>query len=177
MEAYAEMIKEIYEKYKNGELEEELDEDEIKELEALKKAIDEIEKYTIIGFYDISLNGVTEEGYAIVPFEESEEPLEITLELPEDLPEVKEGFTRKYFIIRIHGDENEVTVIDDVTVDEDGNIKFKSDKFSTYVLGYNDVEEVEAPNTFDSIISYIVLALVMIALVGCTSLYLKKRFN
>lgn len=179
MEAEIAAILEMYEKYKNGELEEELTEEEIEELEAFKKIIDELNKYTIIGYYDISLNGVTEEGYAIVPYEEAEELQEVVLELPEDLPEVKEGFTRKFYIIRIHGDDDEMTIIDDVTVNEDGTLSFKSDKFSTYILGYNDVEDtkVEAPNTFDGIITYIVLSLVMTVLVGYTSLYLKKRFN
>lgn len=176
LEEQIEQILETYNKYKNGQLEEELDEEEIAYLESAKKAIDELKKHTIVGYYDIYLAGVTEDGYAIQEYEESEKPMMITLELPEGLPKVKEGFTRKYYVVRIHGDENEVTIIDDVTVNDDGTISFKSDKFSLYALAYEDTE-VKNADTYDNIINYIIIGLISTIMVFGISLYFKKRFN
>ena len=141
---------------------------------------------TIAGYYDIDVllkNGDTVLGNVT----EINKEVEITFELP-DLSAVKEGFTRKYYVIRVH--DGKVTIIDDVTVNDDGTVTFKSDKFSTYALAYEDVKDektvtevkeeqkvVESPKTFDGIITYIVIGLVAAALVTYTSLYLKKRFN
>ena len=190
-EAMTEIL-DTYEKYKNGELEEELDEEYIGYLEEIKEVMDELKKHDIIGYYDVYLAGVTKDGYAIQQYEESAKPVEVTLKLPEVLPEVKEGFTRRYYVVRVHGDNNEITVIDDVTVNDDGTVTFKSDKFSLYALSYEDVENkkeeiktevkgeqkvVEPPKTFDSVISYIIITVIALGLITYTSLYLKKRFN
>lgn len=196
IETEVEQILDAYEKYKNGELDEdEYDEDDIEELEVLKKFIDELKKYNVIDYYNIMLTGVTSDGYAVDVYNEVEEPVTLELDAPE-LPEVKEGFTRKYYVIRLH--DGEITVIDNVTVDKNGKAKFESDKFSVYVLAYNDVEDEkektttesenkeetatetkveEPPKTFDSVVTYIILVVVAAILVTYTSLYLRKRFN
>lgn len=79
-----------------------------------------------------------------------------------------------------------------LTVDDE-TFTFKSNKFSTYVLGYTDKEEktetpkeevkeetkteIEPPKTFDSGISYIIMAIVSLIIVSYTVMYFKKRYN
>ena len=105
------------------------------------------------------------------------------------MPELKEGFVRKYYMIRMHGTEVEVL---DADLNEEGTeVIFETDKFSEYALAYNDVEEKEeekttteekkeevvAPKTLDSIVIYMIVTIVTAVLTIYTSLYLKKRFN
>lgn len=155
--------------------------DDLTEEEKVSKAV--IKNGIIAGYYNIDVlvkNGDTVLGNVT----ETNKELEITLELPE-LTAVKEGFTREYYVIRIH--DGKVTIIDNVTVNDNGTVTFKSDKFSTYALAYEDVEkeknttevkdEVVPPKTLDSVITYIIVTLVATALIIYTSLYLKKRFN
>ncbi len=155
--------------------------DDLTEEEKVSKAV--IKNGIIAGYYNIDVlvkNGDTVLGNVT----ETNKELEITLELPE-LTAVKEGFTREYYVIRIH--DGKVTIIDNVTVNDNGTVTFKSDKFSTYALAYEDVEkgknttevkeEVVPPKTLDSVITYIIVTLAATALIIYTSLYLKKRFN
>ena len=174
MEALADAA-ENYEKAKNGEIE--LTEEEMAELEVLVKVKEELDKHTVVGFYEISALKVADDLLLDDDVRETDAPIEVTIELPEDLPAVKDGYTRKYYVVRIH--DGEVTVIDDVTVNEDGTITFKSDKFSAYALAYDDVakETVKNADTFDGIISYMIIGLVSTIMVLSASLYLKKRFN
>lgn len=171
---------EAYEKAKNGEIE--YDEEDMEFFEFVKEFKDTVDKYNVIGYYEISALKVTEDNDVVDLPSEISEPVEVKLVLPEELPEVKEGFTRKYYVVRVHN--GEVTVIDDVTVNDDGTVSFKSDKFSTYALAYEDVvnetpkEEVKPVDTFDGgIVSYIVMMVAMLGMITYVSLYLKKRFN
>ena len=135
-------------------------------------------KYNLLSFYDVSLLTVTDNDEIIGYVEEAEEAVKVTLGLPTEMPELKEGFTRKYYVVRIHN--GEATVISDVTDNGDGTVSFKSDKFSTYAIAYVDVEEEKTtsnPQTGDSIISKtMILGISLIGLAG-TSLVIRKRFN
>ena len=154
--------------------------DNAEEVELIEK---ELSKYNLVSYYGVGVMALTPENVAVDPrVEETAEPVEVKLVLPDELPEVKEGFTRKYYVVRVHN--GEVTVIDDVTVNDDGTVSFKSDKFSTYALAYEDVaketpkEEVKNADTFDGgIISYIAIVMAMLGMITYISLYLKKRFN
>lgn len=155
--------------------------DDLTEEEKVSKTV--IKNGIIAGYYNIDVL-VKNCDTVLGNVTETNKELEITLELPE-LTAVKEGFTREYYVIRIH--DGKVTIIDNVTVNDNGTVTFKSDKFSTYALAYEDVEkeknttevkeEVVPPKTLDSVITYIIVTLAATALIIYTSLYLKKRFN
>lgn len=67
---------------------------------------------------------------------ELENAVLIGLDVPNDIPELKTGYTRKYYVIRIHNGKAERL---DATY-ENGKVTFKTDKFSDYILTYEDVE-------------------------------------
>lgn len=97
----------------------------------------------------------------------------VSVNIPNNLPAVPEGYKRIFKIIRVHdnGDPEELTAT------ENGNkVSFDTDRFSTYALVYEDVPNSTNPNTADNIMFYItLLGLSIIGLTG-TILY-KKRFN
>lgn len=80
----------------------------------------------------------------------------ISVDLPEDVEEVEEGYTRKYYVIRIHDGKAEKLEAELV----DGKITFETDKFSNYTLTYvdtlndngndNDKELDDVPKTSDT---------------------------
>ena len=81
--------------------------------------------------------------------------IKFTVAIPEDIPEVEEGYIRTYYIVRHHEEDGKVTVDTlDATIVKDGKfIEFASDKFSTFALAYSDVknEEEEEKKGDDSI--------------------------
>ena len=94
--------------------------------------------------------------------EESTKEIKLTVAIPEDLPEIAKGFTRKYYIVRMH---NGVVEYLETTLAEDGkSLSFETDKFSTYALAYEDVavaaEKDETPKMGAINASYIWFALV-----------------
>ena len=121
--------------------------------------------------------------------------VKVTLDIPENLEKVKEGLARKYSVIRIHMTETENTdgtwkydyeVSElDATDNGDNTVTFETDKFSTYILVYEDVEAettattttTKNPNTFDGISLYMIIATV--SLIGLVSViaYSKKAKN
>jgi len=86
------------------------------------------------------------------------------------------GFTRKYVVIRVHYNEEtqeyETTVLP--ATEKDGTVTFETDRFSTYVLAYEDVKTTTNPPTFDGISLYMMIAAA--SLIGLVSLiaYAKK---
>ncbi len=135
-------------------------------------------KYNLLSFYDVSLITVTENDDVIGYVTESENAVKVTLGLPGEMPELKEGFLRKYYVVRIHN--GEATVISDVTDNGDGTVSFNSDKFSTYAIAYVDVEEEKTtsnPQTGDNIISNTMILLISLTGIVGTSLTIRKRFN
>ena len=178
--------------YKNVSINVMFEDKEVEELsEEIEKATSKIgDDVQVLKYFDLSIKVVdTDNDDELGSITELTKKIKFSLTLPEELPEVKEGFTRKYYIIRVHGTEVEVL---DATLNEEGNeVIFETDKFSEYALAYNDVEEssnetttpeekkdeVVPPDTFDSIISYIIITVVAAGLTIYTSLYLRKRFN
>ena len=107
-----------------------------------KKAIDEKIKdkvtsdMNIVTYLDISIPVTIdgkEEGYIT----KLPNDAKITVDAPEDLPEVKDGYERTYAVIRLH--DGKIVVLP-VTVNEDGSLTFESDSFSDYILTYTDKE-------------------------------------
>lgn len=77
----------------------------------------------------------------------AEDVVDVSIDVPEDLPEVPAGKTRRFFAVRIHEDGTR-TLVDKLNVSKEGNkLHFKSGKFSTYALAYEDVNNISAPNS------------------------------
>ena len=175
---------------------------EDKDVEEISEQIEEAvakisEEAKVLKYFDLSFKVVdTDNQSELGNLTELTKKVKLSVVLPEEIPEVKEGFVRRYYMIRIHDGKVEVL---DATLSEDGTeVVFETDKFSEYVLAYDDVEEkkeeevtetkeetkiteenkdIEPPKTLDSVISYIILTIVAGALVIYSSLYLRKRFN
>ena len=162
--------------------EEELDEEVIEEI---KKVAD---KLTVTDFFDISVV-VRNEEETVDTIGELTKEIELMILLPETLKNVGEGLERKFYVIREH--EGKIEKID-AKLSEDGKyLTFKSDKFSTYALAYEDVEEVKVnegeidtdgkvelpPQTGDNVITYLLIGLMSLVAFAGTGMFLKKNYN
>lgn len=110
------------------------------------------------------------------------EAITFTVAVPENLPKLEEGYERIFYIVRNHN--GEIDLLD--ATEANGELKFKSDKFSTYAIAYKDVKkatdttddatdstikddeeiknvETNNPKTGDNIIMYISIAIVAVA--------------
>ena len=83
----------------------------------------------VIGYFDINFLLKTEDE-ELGNITEIESPIKISLDIPSDLPELKDKYVRTYYIVRIH--DGETTKIEAEVVD--GKIVFETDKFSTYAF-------------------------------------------
>lgn len=66
------------------------------------------------------------------------EKIKISIKIPEELLVTEEGKQRIYKIVTIH--EGEVTILEGTFDKETGLFTFETDKFSTYVLVYSDID-------------------------------------
>jgi len=111
---------------------------------------------------------------------ELDKNVKVTLNIPEDLEKVKEGYTRKYVVIRLHEIVNNNTTKIEVnelkSIDNgDGTVTFETDKFSTYILTYEDIKNTTNPQTFDGIGLYIIIGgLTLIGLITVNLLQKNK---
>ena len=96
----------------------------------------------IAQYLDLTVLLKTTEGQRLGEINKLSKDMTFTIAVPEDL--VKEG--RVFVVLRMH--EGETTVLE-TTMNSDGTLSFKTDRFSTYALAYIDmpVEEVEDEGT------------------------------
>lgn len=108
---------------------------------------------------------------------ELENAVLIGLDVPNNIPELKTGYTRKYYVIRIHNGKAERL---DATY-ENGKVTFKTDKFSDYILTYEDVEsKTETGKELDDTpktgyINYSITFIIFIMLTMVTVKLLKRN--
>lgn len=161
---------EIEDKKVNNE-EKELIKKELKE--ELKEDID------IVKYIDITIAVKdVESGDKLGELSKIKESIKFTVDLPTDLPEVEEGFTRIYYIVRNHNGKVEIL---DTELSKDGKeLQFSSDLFSTYAIAYKDIENVnstkdETPKTgiADNFVEIITIIAVVSA--GASIYFCKKR--
>lgn len=139
---------------------------ETKKEEVPEEAKDNILKLTtknenlkISAYFDITLdvkNNIT--GETLGTLNVLNDKIKFNMVLPEEITNVNEGYTRKYFIVRYHDGKSEMLP----TTLEGNIITFESDKFSTYALVYENVKneieniedktEIENPSTIDNIV-------------------------
>lgn len=113
---------------------------------------------------------------------ELSEEIEFKVLLPAELKNVKSGYKRTFYVALEHNGENKLV---DAKLSDDGKyITFKSKKFSTYMLTYEDTvvkdsdkATISPPATIDSVVFYGIFA--FIALIGVVFgyKYLKKYSN
>ena len=111
------------------------------------------------------------------------EELEFNILVPKSLLEVKEGVTRTFYIVRFH--DGKAEFLD--TVNNDGVLSFKSDKFSAYAIAYEDKTntsagevtgetEVKNPATIDGIgLALFAGVFSFVALAGTGYILVKKH--
>lgn len=130
---------------------------------------------TILGYYDIQLK-VLADGTSIGNITALKEGLKVTIDakdLVAALPAVASGKTRTFKIVRIH--DGEATILD-ATLNDDNTISFVTDKFSDYIITYEDVDATKNPNTLDNVSLYMMLAIGSLGIMVILFLN-RKRFN
>ncbi len=131
----------------------------------MKKFAEVLPNATISKYLDI--NVLVKAGETTLNLHELDEEITLTVKIPENLPEVKEGYTRVYYILREH--DGKVEKLKTVLSEDGTELSFATDKFSTYVLAYEDQANAgntpENPDTLDNIGSYL-----MISAIACTGL-------
>lgn len=132
---------ELQEAIKNNHVVVVVDVDTKEASEVLEEVLEEIEKVAnglvIADYFDIKVlvNDDEDKTLGIIP--ELTKEIELMVLLPEKLINTDEKINRKYYVIREH--DGEVEIIEDVKVSDDGkSLIFKSNKFSTYALAYED---------------------------------------
>ncbi len=91
------------------------------------------ENVNIAQYLDINIL-VKADDQVIGEVNELDKEVTFTVAIPEDL--MKEG--RTFYVIRVHDGKAEKL---DTVENEDGTLTFKTDKFSTYALAYEDAQE------------------------------------
>lgn len=108
--------------------------DSLEEVKSLTSKI--IEEDNIGSIYDISIYKKLESDTKKIKIEETNELIEFSLKVPNELINTDENITRTYKIIRIHNDNAEYI---NATYDENNKaLIFKTDKFSKYIITYSD---------------------------------------
>ena len=91
------------------------------------------------GAVDVSLELYSENNAgketSIGNITEFDNEIQFDIDIPAGLPAVEPGYTREYSVVRVH--DGQYTVLD-CTLNEDYTLTVESDKFSDYVIVYND---------------------------------------
>lgn len=144
----------------------------------VEKAMKEkAENAIIANYFDVSITLKDEKGTINETISELTQEIELMVALPEELRNNNKDITRKYYIVREHivDGESQVDLLE-AKLSEDGKyLTFKTDKFSTYALAYEDVKVVNNPNTGDNIMFYIVLGFVSFLACGISTNSFKKK--
>lgn len=130
-------------------------------------------KYKLGSVFDITLY-IFANDEQIGNISELDEPIRITIPIPENLLNVDKGVNRVYKVYRIHDGKTEEL---ETVVNDDGTVTFESDKYSTFILSYMDEQEVVNPNTVDNLILYVLSGLVSLILVIVSIKNLKAKYN
>lgn len=132
---------------------------------------------TIAKYFDVTIALKDASGSVNETISELSEEIELVVLLPEELKNAKDGMTRKYYIVREHtsDDKSQVDLLE-AKLSEDGKyLVFKTNKFSTYAIAYEDVANVENPKTFDNVMLYVALGFMSVLVIGYSMNCLKKR--
>lgn len=143
--------------------------------ELIEEVLEENKKNIIVAsFFEVDVNVYTS-GDKVGQISELTDKIKLTVMLPEKLQDVKDGYTRKFYIARVH---NGKTDLIETELSEDGKyVTFETDKFSTYAIAYEDVEVTLPPKTGDNVTIYFLIGFVSIITLVGFCFYFKKIFN
>ena len=149
-----------------------INEEDIKEDAKLMKAILK-EGQKIVAYYDIDLYNEAFDTYKVEQITDASNKVKVTLTLPKEALETKDGYIRTYYIVRVHNGKSEII---NVTNNNDWTISFETDKFSSYGLTYSDTKnEISNPKTFDNTILFGILFTVSLLGVILGTKYVEKH--
>lgn len=97
----------------------------------------------VIGYYNIelALKGDGEKLTNVTDLEDEEMEVRLPANFLDDLEKVAEGYTRSYYIVRLHDG-----VAEKINAKIEGKeLVFKSGKFSTYAVAYTDTKTSDTP--------------------------------
>jgi len=145
--------------------------------EIKNKISEKIKNGTIANYFDVSINVIDKSTNTIIGnLTELNNKITLSIEIPDSL-KAKEGYIRKYYILREHN--GVIEVLD--TKNENGTLTFETNKFSTYALAYTEMkeekpkDEIENPATEDKL-KYNVLLMSCFAIVAIGGIiYLGKK--
>lgn len=139
--------------------------------EVVDKFKEALEDLVIADYFDINVLVNDDNNNKLGSISELTKEIELLILLPKELKNVAENVNRKYFVLREHDGKVEKL---DATLSEDGNsLVFKSDKFSTYALAYEDVVTEKNPQTLDN--AYIYMMLFSLSIIVFSVLYTNKK--
>ena len=133
-------------------------------------------KATVAHFFDVSiLVKNTNTGESLGNVTNLTEEIELMILLPENLKNTDAKLNRNYYVLREH--DGKVDTIKAELSKDCKYLVFKTDKFSTYALAYEDVAKVDVkvPQTADGITTSIIAGTLAIVSAAGICLYLKKR--
>ena len=129
----------------------------------------------VVSYFDASVLALdVKNGNVLREFKELPSAIKLTVLLPKSIQKAVNGYTRKFYIVRQHGDNVELL---DAKLSEDGNsLVFETDKFCNFAIVYEDTlnELPSNPKTFDNI--YVYIGFGLISLIGIV-LIKKHMFN
>lgn len=151
--------------------------------EEVSKLINEAlgDKYKAAIYYELLYGDLINNNFVLGTeiTDKLDEKVKVTLDIPETIEKLKEGYTRNYSVIRIHGNDDktfESSILP--ATEKDGKVIFETDRFSTYVLAYEDVkieEKTENPKTGDNMLMYFVVSFISIVGLMLTTLKITKK--
>ncbi len=141
----------LFDQLKNNEvIAQDPNEDYIIELVIKEKAMNDADKAkilakmkedtTIVQLYDIYIVVKDTNGNEITRVHEVPNEIAFEVAIPDAIAQVEEGKTRTYTILREH---TEFEIIENQLSKDGKKISFKSDKFSTFAIVYDEVEKTE----------------------------------
>ena len=138
-------------------------------LEKIEEIIDD-KDVEIAGYLDIDvvLKTDTEDLGNVTKLSK---PISISLELDKKYTDVPKGYTRKYYVVRVHDGEKPTLLEAEM---KNGKLVFETDKFSAYAIAYKDTASNTNPKTFDSIFMWILLISVSMIGLGIQTYKLRK---
>lgn len=146
----------------------------------VKEGLDnKIKNATIASYFDISvLVKNSQNNQVLGNLTKLTDKINFTIAIPSNLTNTKAGMERIFYVVRIH--DGKATVINTTKSKDGKSVSFATDKFSTYALAYKDVAStstvnVKNPQTYDSVLNYIIFTLVTVGLSTATLVYLKKN--
>lgn len=112
--------------------------------EIFKDINKELPNATIDNYFDITIHVIDKQNnQKIGNLTKLTNQVKLTMQIPENHV-LKDGYTRKYYILREHG--GKVDVLDAILSEDKKSLTFETDLFSIYALAYEDTKIIDNDN-------------------------------